>query len=62
MESELNYKAQALDYLRFTLGYYIEQYLDEGGLSWVYKVSKNDEEFAVKIIHKNKYCNNSCAF
>jgi hypothetical protein len=33
----------------------VEDYLDEGGLSWVYRATKGNKEYAVKIIDKQKY-------
>ena len=57
MESNENQrKEEAKEIIQFNLGYNVEGYLDEGGLSWVYKVSKGGKLYAVKIIDKFKYC------
>ena len=48
-------KEQALDILKFSLGYQVISFIDEGGFSWVYKVEKEGSMYAVKIINKYLY-------
>lgn len=50
-------KSQVQDYSLILLAfdYYNEVYLAEGGFGRVFKAMKNEKEYAVKIIDKEKY-------